>query len=247
MGCPFKCRENQAKTRHKFNKPQSFAACGFRKTAMLSVGGRSCQIGVHPLWPETYPTLPIRAYSSRVLSGGNASGNFRKSGKDRRFGLWENPWAGEVQSNRAILGKTDCRGGWSKGSQQPQHQPKTSALPMDRPSFPPSQQPDAKAGVAREKSVAEQPCVVRQAHHEGSGGLQGVYSATFAISNTAPTSLMVSLSNHAPQPRSGYENGNPWVAVFDQCTRMLRNCQGSLVSMSSLKKPGRFSSGVQSV
>ena len=54
-------------------------------------------------------------------------------------------------------------------------------------------------------------------------------------------------NNHAPQPRSGYENGNPWVAVFDQCTRMLRNCQGSLVSMSSLKKPGRFSSGVQSV
>lgn len=136
MGCPFKCRENQAKTRHKFNKPQSFAACGFRKTAMLSVGGRSYQIGVHPLWPETYPTLPIRAYSSRVLSGGNASGNFRKSGKDRRFGSWENPRAGEVQSNHAILGKTDCRGGWSKGSQQPQHQPKTSALPMDRPSFP---------------------------------------------------------------------------------------------------------------
>jgi len=75
-----------------------------------------------------------------------------------------------------------------------------------------------------------------------------VYSAAFAISVTAPTSLMVSLSNHAPQPPSrGYENGNPWVAVFDQCTRMLRNCQGSLVSMSSLKKPGRFSSGVQSV
>ena len=163
MGCPFKCRENQAKTRHKFNKPQSFAACGFRKTAMLSVGGRSCQIGVHPLWPETYPTLPIRAYSSRVLSGGNASGNFRKSGKDRRFGLWENPWAGEVQSNRAILGKTDCRGGWSKGSQQPQHQPKTSALPMDRPSFPPSQQPDATAGVATARRIASNHCAAMAA------------------------------------------------------------------------------------
>jgi hypothetical protein len=37
--------------------------------------------------PSTYPTLPILAYSDRVLSGGNASGNFRKSGKDRRFGL----------------------------------------------------------------------------------------------------------------------------------------------------------------
>jgi hypothetical protein len=39
--------------------------------------------------PPTYPTLLILAYSTRVLSGGNASGNFRKSGKDRRFGLWE--------------------------------------------------------------------------------------------------------------------------------------------------------------
>jgi hypothetical protein len=35
----------------------------------------------------TYPPRPIRAYPSRVLSGGNASGNFRKSGKDRRFGF----------------------------------------------------------------------------------------------------------------------------------------------------------------
>jgi hypothetical protein len=36
---------------------------------------------------ETYPTLPIIPYFTHVLSGGNASGNFRKSGKDRRFGL----------------------------------------------------------------------------------------------------------------------------------------------------------------
>jgi len=36
---------------------------------------------------STYPRSPILAYSSRVLSGGNASGNFRKSGKDRRFGF----------------------------------------------------------------------------------------------------------------------------------------------------------------
>ncbi len=34
------------------------------------------------------------------------------------------------------------------------------------PVFPTFQQPDAKAGVATEKSAAEQSRVVRQAHHE---------------------------------------------------------------------------------
>jgi len=55
----------------------------------------------------TYPRSPIRAYPSRVLSGGNASGNFRKSGKDRRFGFTGRKTcaAGEVWLNGCALGK----------------------------------------------------------------------------------------------------------------------------------------------
>lgn len=34
MGCPLKCRENQAKTRHKFNQRRSFVICGFCKTVV---------------------------------------------------------------------------------------------------------------------------------------------------------------------------------------------------------------------
>jgi hypothetical protein len=51
---------------------------------------KSCRLIQHT---KTSLILPL------VLSGGNASGNFRKSGKDRRFGLWETPGrGGSVQS-----------------------------------------------------------------------------------------------------------------------------------------------------
>ncbi len=102
-----------------------------------------------------YPTTrPFRRECFRKLS---------KVGKGPAFRPVGDPQAGKVQSNDAMLDETGCRGGWSKGSQQPQHQPKTSALPMDRPSFPPSQQPDATAGVATARRIASNHCAAMAA------------------------------------------------------------------------------------
>jgi len=63
--------------------------------------------------------LPTRIILIPVLSGGNASGNLRKSGKDRRFGLTGKKTCatGEGAFNDAALSETGCRGGWSPGSQ----------------------------------------------------------------------------------------------------------------------------------
>ena len=56
------------------------------KMALLSTYSKeSCRLIQHT---KTSLILPL------VLSGGNASGNFRKSGKDLRFGLWETPRPG---------------------------------------------------------------------------------------------------------------------------------------------------------
>ena len=68
----------------------------------------------------TYPTAPNPRYSQRVLSGGNASGNLRKSGKDRRFGFTGRNLCGRgglVQWLRIGQNPQKRRGGWSPGSQ----------------------------------------------------------------------------------------------------------------------------------
>ncbi len=112
---------------------------------------------------STYPRSPNLAYPSRVLSGGNASGNLRKSGKDRRFGLAGRKtcrveevsplcqsFTGPERSGEAAgQGEnTNRRGGWSLDRK---HRIRTTP----RPAFqgPPVilffQWSDAKAGVAR--------------------------------------------------------------------------------------------------
>ncbi len=111
----------------------------------------------------TYPRSPNLAYPSRVLSGGNASGNLRKSGKDRRFGftgrktcrveevspLCQRFTGPERSGEAAGQGEnTNRRGGWSLDRK---HRIRTTP----RPAFqgPPVilffQWSDAKAGVAR--------------------------------------------------------------------------------------------------
>ena len=107
----------------------------------------------------TYPTAPNPRYSQRVLSGGNASGNFRKSGKDRRFGFTGRKTcaAGEVWFNGCALGKNPQkrRGGWSLDRKHRiPHTPRPAF--QGPPVFPTFQQPDAKAGVATEKAGYEQ-------------------------------------------------------------------------------------------
>ncbi|MBA8876527.1 hypothetical protein FHW16_000209 [Phyllobacterium myrsinacearum] len=110
----------------------------------------------------TYPTLPNPSYSHRVLSGGNASGNFRKSGKDRRFGL-----AGRTCETGEVSPLCHSFIGTRKGLVKGQNKAKTQIAgaggpwiasiayrTTPRPAFqgPPVilffQQPDANAGVA---------------------------------------------------------------------------------------------------
>ena len=69
---------------------------------------RTTVLPSHIKTTPTYPTRPNPRYSQRVLSGGNASGNLRKSGKDRRFGFTGRKTcaAGEVWLNGCALGKT---------------------------------------------------------------------------------------------------------------------------------------------
>ena len=88
----------------------------------------------------TYPRSPNLAYSSRVLSGGNASGNLRKSGKDRRFGF-----TGRKTCAAGRFGSMDAH--WAKLSKTPgrvvpriasiAYQNTQDPRSRDRPSFPP--------------------------------------------------------------------------------------------------------------
>ena len=103
---------------------------------------------------STYPRSPIRAYPSRVLSGGNASGNLRKSGKDRRFGFTGRKTcaAGEVWLNGCALGKALKNAG-AGGPQDRKHSIPEHPRPAFQgpPVFPTFQQPDATADVATGK------------------------------------------------------------------------------------------------
>ncbi len=81
---------------------------------------RTTVLPSHIKTTPTYPTRPNPRYSQRVLSGGNASGNLRKSGKDRRFGFTGRNLCGRgglVQWLRIGQNPQKRRGGWSPGSQ----------------------------------------------------------------------------------------------------------------------------------
>ena len=109
---------------------------------------------------STYPRSPIRAYPSRVLSGGNASGNLRKSGKDRRFGFTGRKTCavGEVWLNGCALDeilKNVGAGGPRIASIA--YQNTQDPRSRDRPSFPPFNSQTRQRAWQRENHIAAFP------------------------------------------------------------------------------------------
>ena len=130
--------------------------CNSSNSLMVSLSNHApqlCHASSEKITP-TYPTRPNPSYSQCVLSGGNASGNFRKSGKDRRFGFTGRKTcaAGEVWPGGGPIGQKPENAG-AGGPQDRKHCIPEYPRPAFQgpPVFPTFQQPDAIAGVATGK------------------------------------------------------------------------------------------------